>query len=124
MEMNRLWASSLRSSLSCNHWAIICDLQLFKVTNSTFFELALAFFKILLYYVSNERTISEIVFLKLTLSNYSSLLRCTMITEEVEKRIDFSQVISEHYSQLTKSEKQIADYLRKNQEEIRFSFSR
>jgi hypothetical protein len=59
MEMKRLLASSLRGSLHG-------DLQLFRVTNSTSFELILAFRKILLYYVSNERTISEMVFLKLT----------------------------------------------------------
>ena len=34
--------------------------------------------------------------------------------------IDFGQIISEHYKHLTKSEKQIADYLRKNQEESAF----
>jgi DNA-binding MurR/RpiR family transcriptional regulator len=34
--------------------------------------------------------------------------------------IDFSQIISEHYKQLTKSEKRIANYLRKNQEESAF----
>jgi DNA-binding MurR/RpiR family transcriptional regulator len=34
--------------------------------------------------------------------------------------IDFNQVISDHYSQLTKSEKRIANYLRKNQEESAF----
>ena len=34
--------------------------------------------------------------------------------------IDFSQIISERYSQLTKSEKRIANYLRKNQEESAF----
>ena len=34
--------------------------------------------------------------------------------------LDFSQIISEHYGSLTKSEKQIADYLRKNQEESAF----
>ncbi|RPJ27167.1 MAG: MurR/RpiR family transcriptional regulator [Chloroflexi bacterium] len=34
--------------------------------------------------------------------------------------IDFSQIISENYKNLTKSEKQIADYLRKNQEESAF----
>lgn len=33
---------------------------------------------------------------------------------------DFSQIITEHYSQLTKSEKHIANYLRKNQEESAF----
>lgn len=33
---------------------------------------------------------------------------------------DFSQIISDHYNQLTKSEKQIANYLRKNQEESAF----
>ena len=37
-----------------------------------------------------------------------------------EKFIDFSQLISETYAQLTKSEKRIADYLRKNQEEAAF----
>jgi DNA-binding MurR/RpiR family transcriptional regulator len=34
--------------------------------------------------------------------------------------VDFSQVISDHYGQLTKSEKRIANYLRKNQEESAF----
>jgi DNA-binding MurR/RpiR family transcriptional regulator len=34
--------------------------------------------------------------------------------------VDFSQIISENYKNLTKSEKQIADYLRKNQEESAF----
>jgi DNA-binding MurR/RpiR family transcriptional regulator len=34
--------------------------------------------------------------------------------------LDFSQIISEHYKDLTKSEKQIADFLRKNQEESAF----
>jgi DNA-binding MurR/RpiR family transcriptional regulator len=34
--------------------------------------------------------------------------------------IDFGQIISENYKDLTKSEKQIADYLRKNQEESAF----
>ena len=33
---------------------------------------------------------------------------------------DFSQMLSDHYSQLTKSEKRIANYLRKNQEESAF----
>ncbi len=39
---------------------------------------------------------------------------------ETRNIVDFSQVIGEHYSELTKSEKQIADYLRKNQEESAF----
>jgi DNA-binding MurR/RpiR family transcriptional regulator len=34
--------------------------------------------------------------------------------------IDFSQVISDHFNRLTKSEKRIANYLRKNQEESAF----
>jgi DNA-binding MurR/RpiR family transcriptional regulator len=34
--------------------------------------------------------------------------------------VDFSQIITDHYNDLTKSEKQIADYLRKNQEESAF----
>jgi DNA-binding MurR/RpiR family transcriptional regulator len=34
--------------------------------------------------------------------------------------IDFSQIISDNYKQLTKSEKRIANYLRKNQEESAF----
>src|SRR5512141_2343316 len=43
-----------------------------------------------------------------------------MATENVQKVLDFSQVISDHYSELTKSERQIADHLRKNQEESAF----
>ena len=44
------------------------------------------------------------------------------MTVETHTRIptDFSQIISEKYKDLTKSEKQIADYLRKNQEESAF----
>ena len=34
--------------------------------------------------------------------------------------IDFSQIISDNYKSLTKSEKRIANYLRKNQEESAF----
>lgn len=34
--------------------------------------------------------------------------------------VDFSQVLSEHFNQLTKSEKRIANFLRKNQEESAF----
>ena len=40
--------------------------------------------------------------------------------DETRSNLDFSQIISERYGQLTKSEKQIADYLRKNQEESAF----
>src|SRR5512139_1227410 len=40
--------------------------------------------------------------------------------EETQLDVDFSQVISDHYNQLTKSEKHIANYLRKNQEECAF----
>ena len=43
-----------------------------------------------------------------------------MSADETRKQIDFSQIIGEHFNQLTKSEKQIADYLRKNQEESAF----
>ena len=39
---------------------------------------------------------------------------------ETPVRMDFSQIISENYKDLTKSEKQIADYLRKNQDESAF----
>jgi len=42
------------------------------------------------------------------------------MNEESRGLIDFSQLISERYSQLTKSEKRIANYLRKNQEEAAF----
>jgi DNA-binding MurR/RpiR family transcriptional regulator len=38
----------------------------------------------------------------------------------VQPSVDFGQIISEKYKHLTKSEKQIADYLRKNQEESAF----
>lgn len=37
-----------------------------------------------------------------------------------DKPLDFGQIISENYNDLTKSEKQIADYLRTNQEESAF----
>ena len=43
-----------------------------------------------------------------------------MNEEKAQSVVDFSQVISEHYNQLTKSEKNIANYLRKNQEESAF----
>ena len=39
---------------------------------------------------------------------------------ETQTPVDFGQIISENYKNLTKSEKQIADYLRKNQEESAF----
>lgn len=39
---------------------------------------------------------------------------------ETPSRIDFGQILSENYKNLTKSEKQIADYLRKNQDESAF----
>lgn len=39
---------------------------------------------------------------------------------DMQTFVDFSQIISEHYNQLTKSEKRIANYLRKNQEESAF----
>lgn len=38
----------------------------------------------------------------------------------MQSHVEFSQIISEKYKDLTKSEKQIADYLRKNQEESAF----
>jgi DNA-binding MurR/RpiR family transcriptional regulator len=40
--------------------------------------------------------------------------------EQIQGEIDFSQLISNHFNQLTKSEKRIANYLRKNQEESAF----
>jgi len=42
------------------------------------------------------------------------------MNEEPQNWVDFSQMISEHYSQLTKSEKSIADFLRQNQDEAAF----
>jgi len=39
---------------------------------------------------------------------------------DVKTIVDFSQIISERYNDLTKSEKRIANYLRKNQEESAF----
>ena len=39
---------------------------------------------------------------------------------EVQTFVDFGQILTEYYQQLTKSEKQIANYLRKNQEESAF----
>lgn len=43
-----------------------------------------------------------------------------MSAEKIAQNIDFSQVITGHYASLTKSEKRIANYLRKNQEESAF----
>ena len=43
-----------------------------------------------------------------------------MSTIELPKPVEFSQLITDHYNDLTKSERQIADYLRKNQEESAF----
>lgn len=43
-----------------------------------------------------------------------------MQTSAIPSVVDFSQLITDHYNDLTKSEKQIADYLRKNQEESAF----
>src|SRR5512135_1990054 len=40
--------------------------------------------------------------------------------QDNQTMIDFSQLISDNYKQLTKSEKRIANYLRKNQEESAF----
>lgn len=42
------------------------------------------------------------------------------MTEELAAPPDFSQAISEHFNGLTKSEKRIANYIRKNQEECAF----
>jgi DNA-binding MurR/RpiR family transcriptional regulator len=43
------------------------------------------------------------------------------MSEELSSNIhDFSLIVSEHYPQLTKSEKRIADYIRKNQDESAF----
>ena len=42
------------------------------------------------------------------------------MNSEVKFSMDFGQIIAEHYQQLTKSEKLIANYLRKNQEEAAF----
>jgi DNA-binding MurR/RpiR family transcriptional regulator len=39
---------------------------------------------------------------------------------ESQVLVDFGQIITEYYQQLTKSEKQIANYMRKNQEESAF----
>ena len=36
------------------------------------------------------------------------------------EKIDFSQVLTDHFNDLTKSEKRIANFLRKNQEESAF----
>jgi DNA-binding MurR/RpiR family transcriptional regulator len=42
------------------------------------------------------------------------------MASETLARTDFGQILSENYKNLTKSEKQIADYLRKNQDESAF----
>lgn len=43
-----------------------------------------------------------------------------MKENNLESRVDFSQIISDHFNQLTKSQKRIANYLRKHQEECAF----
>ncbi len=43
-----------------------------------------------------------------------------MISSEVQKTVDFGELIAAKYGDLTKSEKKIADFLRKNQEESAF----
>jgi len=43
-----------------------------------------------------------------------------MNTEKLEKNPDFGLIISEKFPDLTKSEKRIANFLRKNQEESAF----
>lgn len=40
--------------------------------------------------------------------------------ELVSNNLDFARIVSDRYSQLTKSEKRIADYIRKNQDESAF----
>ena len=42
------------------------------------------------------------------------------MNDELQDVVDFGQMIGERYGQLTKSEKRIADYIRKNQEEAAF----
>ncbi len=42
------------------------------------------------------------------------------MSEAVQGPVDFGQIITEYYKDLTKSEKQIANYLRKNQDEAAF----
>ena len=42
------------------------------------------------------------------------------MNSETQTVVDFGQIVAEYYQQLTKSEKQIANYLRKNQEESAF----
>jgi DNA-binding MurR/RpiR family transcriptional regulator len=36
------------------------------------------------------------------------------------QQVDFNKLVAEHYDQLTKSEKRIADYMRQNQDEVAF----
>ena len=43
-----------------------------------------------------------------------------MKKDKSAEKLDFSQIITDHYADLTKSEKQIANFLRKNQEESAF----
>jgi len=43
-----------------------------------------------------------------------------MDVKDTESKIDFNQVLTEQFNQLTKSEKRIANYLRKRQEECAF----
>jgi DNA-binding MurR/RpiR family transcriptional regulator len=40
--------------------------------------------------------------------------------DESSQQVDFNKLVAEHYDQLTKSEKRIADYMRQNQDEVAF----
>jgi len=42
------------------------------------------------------------------------------MNKDIQGNVDFGQIISAHFQQLTKSEKRIANYIRKNQEEAAF----
>jgi len=46
------------------------------------------------------------------------------MNNQTQDIVDFSQVVGDRYTQLTKSEKRIADYIRKNQEEAAFLAAR
>jgi DNA-binding MurR/RpiR family transcriptional regulator len=39
---------------------------------------------------------------------------------EIGQQVDFNKLVAEHYDQLTRSEKRIADYMRQNQDEVAF----
>lgn len=60
------------------------------------------------------------IFIKKDIVNYAPRGEFHMTTIKEPQSVEFSQLISEQFNSLTKSEKRVANFLRKNQEEAAF----